>query len=173
MSNESEKVAQNATPTSQQAEQAGAAKRNHAVGYGKPPVATRFKKGQSGNPRGRRKAAEISDIAPLIESVFAEPIQVREGEQTRTISNLEAMLLAQMRSALQGDPKAIRTVFKLGAKAGLFSKARLKSFVEIVEPGGEAGRIVRSYHADQARQATAANATGTTRSARPAVETPH
>ena len=28
------------------------------VGYGKPPVTTRFKKGKSGNPRGRRKGAK-------------------------------------------------------------------------------------------------------------------
>jgi hypothetical protein len=26
---------------------------DYAVGHGKPPVHTRFKKGQSGNPRGR------------------------------------------------------------------------------------------------------------------------
>ena len=29
-------------------------KRDYAVGRGKPPVHTRFKKGQSGNPRGPR-----------------------------------------------------------------------------------------------------------------------
>jgi hypothetical protein len=29
-------------------------KRDYPVGRGKPPVHTRFKKGQSGNPRGRR-----------------------------------------------------------------------------------------------------------------------
>ena len=27
----------------------------YAVGYGKPPKATQFKKGQSGNPKGRAK----------------------------------------------------------------------------------------------------------------------
>jgi hypothetical protein len=28
------------------------------VGYGKPPLHTRFRKGQSGNPKGRSKARE-------------------------------------------------------------------------------------------------------------------
>jgi hypothetical protein len=28
----------------------------YAVGYGKPPVHSRFKKGQSGNPKGGRRA---------------------------------------------------------------------------------------------------------------------
>ena len=32
---------------------------NYTVGYGRPPRKTRFKKGQSGNPRGRRKGIEI------------------------------------------------------------------------------------------------------------------
>jgi hypothetical protein len=173
MSNETESATQNSTGAPPQAKQVGAPQRTTPVGYGKPPLATRFKKGQSGNPQGRPKAAAISDIAPLIESVFAEPIAVREGEQTRTISNLEAMLLAQVRNALQGDPKAIRTVFKLGAKAGLFSKAQLKSFIEIVEPEGEAGMILRSYHADQARQAMASGTPPTTKSAPAAIETPH
>ena len=102
----------------------------------------------------------------MIEEVFAEPIKVREGEQIRTISNLEAMLHAQVIKALQGNPKATRTVFNLGAKAGLFSKTQLKSFIEIVEPEGEAGKILRGYHADKARQATATDATGAANSTR-------
>ena len=32
--------------------------RDHAVGYGKPPVASRFQKGQSGNPEGRRRGTK-------------------------------------------------------------------------------------------------------------------
>ena len=32
-------------------------KGDYTVGYGKPPTATRFKKGQSGNPKGRPKGS--------------------------------------------------------------------------------------------------------------------
>jgi hypothetical protein len=39
----------------------------YEVGYGKPPVHTRFKKGQSGNPRGSsRKSREIERANQLI-----------------------------------------------------------------------------------------------------------
>ena len=31
--------------------------RDYEVGYGKPPKSTRFRKGQSGNPAGRRKGS--------------------------------------------------------------------------------------------------------------------
>jgi hypothetical protein len=68
------------------------------------------------------------------------------------------MLHAQVRHALQGNPKAIRTVFDLGAKAGLFSKGQRKSFIEIIEPEGEAGKILRGYQADKARQAKVTDA---------------
>ena len=34
--------------------------RDYEVGYGKPPKEHRFKKGQSGNPRGRPKDAKFS-----------------------------------------------------------------------------------------------------------------
>ena len=133
----------------QQAANGDTPKQAYDVGFGKPPKASQFKKGTSGNPKGRPKAAEISDVAPLIEEIFSEPVKVREGEQIRTVSNLEAMLHAQFLHALKGEPKAIRTVFNLGAKAGLFSKAQQKSFIEIIEPDGEAGKILRGYHADR------------------------
>jgi hypothetical protein len=142
MSNEREKAIEKLTPGPPQAAKVDATKRSYEVGFGKPPKTSQFKKGASGNPKGRPKRGEISDVAPLIEGIFAEPIKVREGEQIRTISNLEAMLHAQVRHALQGNPKAIRTVFDLGAKAGLFSTAQQKSFIEIVEPEGEAGKIL-------------------------------
>jgi uncharacterized protein DUF5681 len=158
MSNEPEKAAANLPPGPQPAANVDAAKHTYEVGFGKPPKAGQFKKGASGNPKGRPKRGEISDVAPLIEGIFAEPIKVREGEQIRTISNLEAMLHAQVRHALQGNPKAIRTVFDLGAKAGLFSKTQRKSFIEIIEPEGEAGKILRGYQADKARQANVTDA---------------
>jgi len=155
MSNENDK---NATLGPQQAADGDAPKRAYEVGFGKPPTASQFKKGKSGNPKGRPKAAEISDVAPLIEDIFSEPVKVRQGEQIRTVSNLEAMLHAQIVHALKGEPKAIRTVFNLGAKAGLFSKAQQKSFIEIIEPDGEAGKILRGYHADRSARSNGAGA---------------
>lgn len=160
MLNDHDKTLASSTPEPQQAVNGAAPKPAYAVGYGKPPAASRFKKGTSGNPKGRPKAADISDITPLIEGIFSEPIKMREGEQTRTVSNLEAMLRAQVMLALKGEPKAIRTVFDLGVKAGLFSKALQKSFIEIVEPDGEAGKILRGYHAQQAGEFAKARAVG-------------
>lgn len=132
-----------------------ASKGDYAVGFRKPPTKTQFHKGKSGNPKGRAKTETISDVAPLIESIFAESVKVREGEHIRTVSNLEAMLHAQLGLALKGKPAAIRKIFELAAKASLFRKAQQKSFIEITEPGGENGKIVRAFHARKTRQAAA------------------
>lgn len=128
-------------------------KPDYAVGFRKPPKTTQYPKGKSGNPKGRPKAETISDLAPLVESIFAEPAKIRDGEQTRTVSKLEAVLRVQIGLALKCDPRAIRAIFNRAAKAGLFSKAPPKPFIELLEPDGEVGEVLRAYHAEKARQA--------------------
>ena len=139
----------------QQALASTASKPDYEVGFRKPPTKSQFQKGKSGNPKGRAKAETISDVAPLIESIFAESVEVREGEHIRTVSNLEAMLHAQLGLALKGKPAAIRKIFELAKKASLFLKAEQKSFLELTDPDGENGKIIRAFHAEKARKAAA------------------
>jgi hypothetical protein len=47
---------------------------DYAVGYGKPPLHTRFKKGQSGNPRGRPPGAK--NLSTLLNEALNEPVIV-------------------------------------------------------------------------------------------------
>ena len=50
-----------AAPEARSVEPFGAAPAaDYTIGYGRPPVATRFRPGQSGNPRGARKGAPQS-----------------------------------------------------------------------------------------------------------------
>ncbi len=75
------------------------------VGYRKPPRATRFTKGQSGNaggrPRGRRREAPY-------EVVLGQMVTIREGGIERRVAAAEAFLLQLTKRGLEGDGNAAR-----------------------------------------------------------------
>jgi hypothetical protein len=123
---------------------------NYEVGYRRPPKANQFKKGQSGNPKGRKRGEQIEDVRIVVEEILAEPVKLREGGRVRTVSKLEAMLNAQLVDALKGNPKAVRALFKLGQKTSLFTRAKPKSCMVIDPPGTDEQKIIlRAFHADQ------------------------
>ena len=84
----------------------------YAVGYCKPPVQTRCRKGQSGNPRGRPRGMTAGRAMALLLREAYRPVTVREGEKTRTMSALQAVLRSQVALAAKGNAAAQRTVFE-------------------------------------------------------------
>lgn len=83
----------------------------YAVGYKKPPEATRFKPGQSGNKKGRPKGAR--NQSTIVDKILDEPIAVTEKGKHRNISRREAMYKQQVNKALGGDSKAFQAIQKL------------------------------------------------------------
>src|SRR5436309_2621081 len=81
------------------------------VGYGKPPRESRFKKGQSGNPKGRPKRPE--SFARLARRTLDERIVIKENGERRTITKLQAALKQLINKAAAGDAPAIREIIKL------------------------------------------------------------
>lgn len=128
----------------------GAKKTDYEIGYRKPPKATQFKKGQSGNPKGAKKKPEIEDVRLMVESVAAEPVPLRDGGRTVPVSQLEAALRGERMNALKGDHKSAKRMFKLAQKGSHFSKARPRSNIILDEPGStlEERMIIRAYHAE-------------------------
>lgn len=74
------------------------------VGNKRPPVHSRFRKGQSGNPRGRPKGSRNLKTDLLEE--LAEAITINEGGARRKITKQRAFVKATMAKAIQGDPRA-------------------------------------------------------------------
>jgi len=91
-----------------------------AVGYGRPPVHTRFKKGQSGNPRGRRKGQR--NIHTVVDEALSRRITIREGDRTRSLTKLDAMILTMVNAALKGDPKAQASLITMMRSLGLIGE---------------------------------------------------
>ncbi|SLN72147.1 DUF5681 domain-containing protein [Oceanibacterium hippocampi] len=88
---------------------------DYEVGYGKPPAHSRFRKGQSGNPRGRPKGARNRLPAPqeekLKEIILAEsyrPITVRDGGREVTVPMAQAVMRAIAVKAAKGDHRSQR-----------------------------------------------------------------
>ena len=85
--------------------------RSYEVGYGKPPRATQFKPGQSGNPMGRPKGAR--GIAKVLEAALAQEVSVTEGGRATRISKREALILSLVTKAIKGDMRAAAQTLKL------------------------------------------------------------
>jgi hypothetical protein len=79
---------------------------DYEVGYGKPPVATQFKKGRSGNPCGRPKGAKGFNAS--IKREMDKMITVREGNRVIKISKAEAAAKRFFEKALKGEMVALK-----------------------------------------------------------------
>jgi len=85
------------------------------IGYKNPPKSTRFKKGQSGNPKGRPKGSKNIDTLVLEELNAA--MQIQEQGQVKTVQKKEAIIKVLLKKALSGDLKAACTLFTMAGKA--------------------------------------------------------
>jgi hypothetical protein len=90
---------------------------DYEVGYGKPPRSSQFKKGQSGNRKGRPKGQK--NLATLLRKYAEEAITIREGEKSRTMSKLEAVMVSLVHRAIRGNDRAAGKLFELLKSAGL------------------------------------------------------
>ena len=84
------------------------------VGYRRPPKATRFKPGRSGNPKGRPKGSP--NLATDLSAELGEQITVREGGQERRVSKQRALIKSLTAKALQGDVRATTALLALYAR---------------------------------------------------------
>jgi Family of unknown function (DUF5681) len=74
------------------------------VGYGKPPQHSQFKKGVSGNSKGRPKGR--LNLGTVLQTELDRPITIREGDRSRKLSKGGAFFVRTINSALNNDPKA-------------------------------------------------------------------
>lgn len=83
----------------------------YEVGFGKPPKATRFKKGQSGNPAGKRKAAR-SAVREL-ERFLDTPIMVNENGRRTQMRPMDIVRKKVFQLATQGSVPAIKIMIEM------------------------------------------------------------
>ena len=84
---------------------------DYRVGYGKPPLATRFRKGMSGNPRGRPRGAR--NLATVVAAALGERVTINENGRRRRISKFEAAIKQLVNRAASGEARATQLLLAL------------------------------------------------------------
>ena len=83
----------------------------YKVGYRHPPLATRFRPGTSGNPRGRPKGAR--KLATVLAAALAERVVVAENGRRKRITKLEAAIKQLVNRAISGEPRSMSLLLAL------------------------------------------------------------
>lgn len=94
------------------------ADKSDPVGYGRPPKARQFAKGQSGNPKGRpRRSTSRGEIVRRVLLESRRTGTPRKGRRRKcTVLELVVLLLKQL--AATGDQRAYRALMDLERRFG-------------------------------------------------------
>ena len=85
--------------------------RNYVVGYGKPPLHTRFQKGRSGNPKGRPRGKK--NMSTLLSTALDASIIVVENGRRKKITKREAIVTQLVNKSASADLKATQIVLAM------------------------------------------------------------
>jgi hypothetical protein len=87
----------------------------YEVGYGKPPKDTQFRKGASGNPKGRPKKPQ--DFAEQLLRAARVPVTITEKGRRVRRPRYDVAILQLLNKTMAGDMKAMNTFFDLYPRA--------------------------------------------------------
>lgn len=84
---------------------------DYVVGYRRPPPASQFPPGKSGNPRGRPKGPR--SVAAILNAILRQKITVTENGLTRRLPAIEVALRRLLNDAMRSDPRAMKLLLSL------------------------------------------------------------
>jgi hypothetical protein len=87
------------------------------VGYGKPPKAHQFRKGQ--RKRGGKKHGE-ENLISVFKRHILKRVKIKDGDKISTITLAEAVILKNYNAALQKNPFAMGNIYRLAEQSGEF-----------------------------------------------------
>jgi hypothetical protein len=81
------------------------------IGFGKPPKRNRFKKGESGNLKGRPRGT--LNLATVLQRILREKVVLNERGHRKVVTKLEAVILKLVNEAASGNSHAVRLLCQL------------------------------------------------------------
>ncbi len=84
---------------------------DYEIGYCKPPAASRFKPGQSGNPKGRPK--KQSSSSNVLENALRRKVRIIENGLEQRCENIEVLFRSLVSRAIKGDNRATQLLVQL------------------------------------------------------------
>ena len=85
--------------------------RDYEVGYGRPPVATRFQPGGIGNPKGRPRKQK--SVGKIIQEALMIRVTIEENGRSRTMTAQELIFRNLVSAAARRDVRAIHALYAL------------------------------------------------------------
>ena len=89
--------------------------------YGNPPKKYQFKKGQSGNPKGRprKKPQTSTTLADDLRSELSEEIMVKKNGKTKRVTKQSALISSIATSAINGGSSQQRLLVQILSMSGM------------------------------------------------------
>lgn len=107
----------------------------YEIGYRKPPRHTQFRKGHSGNSRGRPRGAR--NLATLLDEVLGERVVINESGRRKTASKLQVIVKQMVNKAAQGDYRSIQLLMTFTERHQLNGKdGKPLTLVQLLEALG-------------------------------------
>ncbi len=109
-------------------------KDDYAVGWGKPPTHTQFKKGRSGNPK-RRPVGRRNFKTDLVEELGTR-VEVKERGRRRLLTKQQVIVKQLITRCANGDPAALGRLLPvlLQLEQGAVESAPNASYASTVDP---------------------------------------
>jgi hypothetical protein len=85
--------------------------RDYEVGYRKPPIGSRFKKGNNANPRGRPRKSK--DLAAMLRSALDTPVVVIENGVRRRLTKREIVIAQLVDKCAGADLRATKILLDM------------------------------------------------------------
>lgn len=116
---------------------------NYTVGYARPPLATRFQPGRSGNPNGRPRknrpeplklSQKLSPIHRAVLQCMLTPLDAGPNAWEPS-TNLERMIQQTAEQAMAGDVRCMRLILRLYEEAQRIEeeKSRVDNSAMVIE----------------------------------------